>query len=70
MKGLEGSILLSGRYKLPKAAEVRDGRLHDARHTAATVLLLLGVHERTIMSIGMVNDGDGKPLRTRRCSDS
>lgn len=32
-------------------AGVRDGRLHDARHTAATVLLLLGVHERTIMSI-------------------
>jgi|SRR5215211_3165367 integrase len=36
--------------KLLKAAGVRDGRLHDARHTAATVLLLLGVHERTIMS--------------------
>lgn len=32
-------------------AGVRDGRLHDARHTAATVLLLLGVHERAIMSI-------------------
>lgn len=30
---------------------MRDGRLHDARHTAATVLLLLGVHERAIMSI-------------------
>jgi integrase len=37
--------------KLLKAAAVRDGRLHDARHTAATVLLLLGVHERTIMSV-------------------
>jgi hypothetical protein len=37
--------------KLLKAARVRDGRLHDARHTAATVLLLLGVHERTIMSV-------------------
>jgi integrase len=37
--------------KLLKAAGVRDGRLHDARHTAATVLLLLGVHERTIMSV-------------------
>ena len=32
-------------------AGVRDGRLHDARHTAATGLLLLGVHERTIMSV-------------------
>ena len=30
---------------------MRDGRVHDARHTAATGLLLLGVHERTIMSI-------------------
>lgn len=30
---------------------MRDGRLHDARHTAATVLVLLGVHERTIMSV-------------------
>lgn len=37
--------------KLLKSAGVRDGRLHDARHTAATVLLLLGVHERAIMSI-------------------
>lgn len=26
-------------------AEVREARLHDARHTAATVLLLLGVPE-------------------------
>lgn len=28
-----------------------DDRLHDARHTAATVLLLLGVAERTVMGI-------------------
>jgi integrase len=33
------------------AAGVRDGRLHDARHTAATVLLLLGVPERAVMSL-------------------
>ena len=32
-------------------AGVRDGRLHDARHTAATVLLLLGVNERTMMGV-------------------
>jgi integrase len=32
-------------------AGVRDGRLHDARHTAATVLLLLGVPERAVMGI-------------------
>jgi integrase len=37
--------------KLLEAAGVRDGRLRDERHTAATVLLLLGVHERTIMSV-------------------
>ena len=30
-------------------AGVRDARLHDARHTAATVLLLLGVPDRTAM---------------------
>jgi integrase len=32
-------------------AGLRDGRLHDARHTAATVLLILGVPERTVMGI-------------------
>ena len=36
---------------LLQAAGLRDGRLHDARHTAATVLLILGVPERTVMSI-------------------
>ncbi|TDW18596.1 site-specific recombinase XerD [Kribbella kalugense] len=34
-----------------KAAGIRDGRLHDARHTAATVLLLLGVPERAVMDV-------------------
>lgn len=33
------------------AAGVRDARLHDARHTAATVLLLLGVPDRTVMGL-------------------
>lgn len=32
-------------------AEVRDGRLHDARHTAATVLLILEVSERAVMGL-------------------
>ena len=36
---------------LLKRAGVRHARLHDARHTAATVLLVLGVPERTVMSI-------------------
>ncbi len=37
--------------RLLKAAQLRDGRLHDARHTAATVLLILGVPERAVMGI-------------------
>jgi integrase len=37
--------------ELLKAAGLRDGRLHDARHTAATVLLILGVPQRTVMGI-------------------
>ena len=32
-------------------AGLRDGRLHDARHTAATVLLILEVAERAVMGI-------------------
>jgi integrase len=34
---------------LTRRAGVRDARLHDARHTAATVVLVLGVPERTVM---------------------
>lgn len=37
--------------KLLVRAGVRDGRLHDARHTAATVLLLLGVPQAAVMGI-------------------
>ncbi|WTX05676.1 site-specific integrase [Streptomyces canus] len=33
---------------LLRAAKVRDGRLHDARHTAATVLLILGVPDSVV----------------------
>ncbi len=36
---------------LLKAAGVPRKRLHDARHTAATTLLLLGVPERTVMDM-------------------
>lgn len=32
-------------------AGVRDARLHDARRTAATVLLLLGVPDRVVMDV-------------------
>jgi integrase len=34
-----------------REAGIRDGRLHDARHTAATVLLILGVQERAAMGV-------------------
>jgi len=37
--------------RLLARAGIRDGRLHDARHTAATVLLILGVPERAVMGI-------------------
>jgi len=32
-------------------AKVRDGRLHDACHTAATVLLIIGVSEWAVMRL-------------------
>ena len=32
-------------------AEVRDVRLHDGRHTAATLLLSAGVHPRVVMEL-------------------
>lgn len=37
--------------ELLRDAKVRDARLHDARHTAATVLLILGVPERAVMGL-------------------
>ncbi len=36
---------------LLKAAGVRDARVHDARHTAATLLLAQGVDQRVVMQI-------------------
>lgn len=36
---------------LLSTAGLREARLHDARHTAATVLLVLGQPERTVMSL-------------------
>jgi integrase len=37
--------------RLLKEAQIRNGRLHDARRTAATVLLILGVPERAVMGV-------------------
>lgn len=49
---------------LLKAAGVRDGRLHDARHTAGTVLLILGVPEVVVDAI--MGWEPGKSARMRR----
>ncbi|MEU6121858.1 tyrosine-type recombinase/integrase [Streptomyces sp. NPDC047123] len=49
---------------LLEAAGVRDGRLHDARHTAATVLLILGVPEAVVDRI--MGWEPGKSARMRR----
>ncbi|MEU1503741.1 tyrosine-type recombinase/integrase [Kitasatospora sp. NPDC005748] len=37
--------------RLLREASIRDSRLHDARHTASTVLLLLGVPEQIVTAI-------------------
>lgn len=49
---------------LLKAAKVRDGRLHAARHTAATVLLILGVPDAVVDRI--MGWEPGKSARMRR----
>ncbi|WP_189116039.1 tyrosine-type recombinase/integrase [Pilimelia terevasa] len=36
---------------LVKAAGVRNARLHDARHTAATVLMVIGTQQRVTMDV-------------------
>ncbi|MBP2345064.1 tyrosine-type recombinase/integrase [Streptomyces virginiae] len=50
--------------ELLKAAGVRDARLHDARHTAATVLLILGVPDAVVDAI--MGWEPGKSARMRR----
>lgn len=50
--------------ELLKAAGVRGARLHDARHTAATVLLILGVSDAVVDSI--MGWEPGKSARMRR----
>ncbi|MGK3091245.1 tyrosine-type recombinase/integrase [Streptomyces sp. WAC01490] len=50
--------------QLLKAAGVRDARLHDARHTAATVLLILGVSDAVVDAI--MGWEPGKSARMRR----
>ncbi|WP_112465240.1 tyrosine-type recombinase/integrase [Streptomyces triticisoli] len=50
---------------LLKAANVRDGRLHDARHTAATVLLILGVPDAIVDRIMGWEPGKSARMRSR-----
>lgn len=57
-----------GRSRLEAAAgrrRVRNGRLHDARHTAATVLMLLGVPARVIDQIMGWEPGTYASMRAR-----
>ncbi|NYI05579.1 tyrosine-type recombinase/integrase [Allostreptomyces psammosilenae] len=51
--------------KLLGDAGVRDGRLHDARHTAGTVLLLLGVPDRIVDAIMGWEPGGAARMRAR-----
>ncbi|MFI5800618.1 hypothetical protein [Streptomyces sp. NPDC051677] len=50
---------------LLKAAEARDGRLHDARHTAATVLLILGVSDAVVDRIMGWEPGKSARMHSR-----
>ncbi|MFF3564029.1 tyrosine-type recombinase/integrase [Streptomyces sp. NPDC002574] len=51
--------------ELLQLARVRDGRLHDARHTAATVLLLLGVPDVVVDAIMGWEPGGSARMRSR-----
>ncbi|MGX2996190.1 tyrosine-type recombinase/integrase [Streptomyces sp. JNUCC 64] len=51
--------------KLLEDAGVRDARLHDARHTAATILMLLGVPDRVIDQIMGWEPGTSTRMRAR-----
>ncbi len=51
--------------RLLEDARVRDGRLYDARHTAGTVLMLLGVPDRVIDQIMGWESGGAARMRAR-----
>jgi len=50
-KPLDPSAVYKAWKALLQAASVRDARLHDARHTAASLLLLQGVPARVAMGV-------------------
>ncbi|MET9695602.1 site-specific integrase [Streptomyces sp. NPDC006529] len=68
-KPLGGPLIPNTDYhdwkKLLGDAGVRDARLHDARHTAATVLMLLGVPDRVIDQIMGWEPGTSARMRAR-----
>lgn len=68
-KPLGGPLIPNTDYhdwkKLLNDADVHDGRLHDARHTAATVLMLLGVPDRVIDQIMGWEPGTSAQMRAR-----
>ncbi|WP_435178963.1 tyrosine-type recombinase/integrase [Actinacidiphila sp. bgisy145] len=51
--------------ELLEAAGLRDGRLHDARHTAGTILLILGVPDTVVDAIMGWEPGQSARLRRR-----
>jgi len=55
--------------RLLETTGLREARLHDARHTAATVLLILGQPERTVMSLMGWSDA-GMTRRYQHVTDS
>lgn len=68
-KRLDGPLSPNTDYhgwkRLLEGAGVRDGRLHDARHTAGTVLMLLGVPARVIDQIMGWEPGGAARMRAR-----
>jgi integrase len=55
--------------RLLTAAKVRDGRLHDARHTAATVLLILGIPDTAVDGVMGWEPGGAMRRRYQHLTD-
>ncbi|MEE4541225.1 site-specific integrase [Streptomyces sp. V4-01] len=55
--------------RLLRAAKVRDGRLHDARHTAATVLLILGIPDTAVDGVMGWEPGGAMRRRYQHLTD-
>lgn len=51
--------------ELLEVTGLRDGRLHDARHTAGTILLILGVPDTIVDSIMSWEPGQSARMRRR-----